>query len=58
MVGGPSIVFKIKAVIDKTFIRNSESICKSIVGIDASQLFLILCASPCQQDYTPDEIMT
>ena len=39
MVGGPSIVFTRTAVVDKTFIRNSESICKSIVGIDANQLY-------------------
>ena len=39
MVGGPSIVFTRKAVVDETFIRSSENICKSIVGIDASQLY-------------------
>ena len=39
MVGGPSIVFTRKAVVDETFIRVSENICKSIVGIDASQLY-------------------
>ena len=39
MVGGPSIVFTRKAVVDETFIRNSENLCKSIVGIDASQLY-------------------
>ena len=39
MVGGPSIVFTRKAVIDETFIRNSRNICKSIVGIVASQLY-------------------
>ena len=39
MVGGPSIVFTRKAVVDETFIRNSEIFCKSIVGIDASQLY-------------------
>ena len=39
MVGGPSIVFTRKAVVDETFIRKSEKICKSIVGIDASQLY-------------------
>ena len=39
MVGGPSIVFTRKAVVDETFIRNSGNICKSIVGIDASQLY-------------------
>ena len=39
MVGGPSIVFTRKAVVDETFIRDSGKICKSIVGIDASQLY-------------------
>ena len=39
MTGGPSIVFTRKAVVDQTFIRNSENICKSIVGIDAIQLY-------------------
>ena len=39
MVGGHSIVFTRKAVVDETFIRNSENVCKSIVGIDASQLY-------------------
>ena len=39
MVGGLSIVFTRKAVVDETFIRKSEKICKSIVGIDASQLY-------------------
>ena len=39
MVGGPSIVFTRKTVVDETFIRNSEIICKSIAGIDASQMY-------------------
>ena len=39
MVGGPSIVFTRKAVIDKTFIRKSTNLCKSIVAIDTSQLY-------------------
>ena len=39
MVGGPSIVFTRKAVVDGTFIRKSTNLCKSIVGIDASQLY-------------------
>ena len=39
MVGGPSIVFTPKAIVDETFIRDSRNICKSIVGIDASQLY-------------------
>ena len=42
MVGGPSIVFTQKAVVDETFIRNSENIRKSIVGINASQLYPFL----------------
>ena len=38
-VGGPSIVFIRKAVVDETFVRKSSNLCKSIVGIDASQLY-------------------
>ena len=39
MTGGPLIVFTRKAVEDKTFIRDSSNVCKSIVGIDASKLY-------------------
>ena len=39
MNGGPSIVFTRKAVANETFIRKSKNLCKSIVGIDASQLY-------------------
>ena len=39
IVGGPSIVFTHKAVVDETFIRKSANICKSIVGIDARHLY-------------------
>ena len=39
MVGGPSIVFTRKTVFDEIFIRNSRHICKSIVGLDASQFY-------------------
>ena len=39
MVGGPSIVFTRKAVVDETFIRKSTNLCKSIVGIDTRQLY-------------------
>ena len=39
LVGGPSIVFARKAVVDVTFIRKSSNLCKSIVGIAASQLY-------------------
>ena len=39
MVGGPSNVFTRKAVVSETKIRSSSNICKSIVEIDASQLY-------------------
>ena len=39
MVGGPSIAFPRKVVVDETFIRKSSTLCKSIVGSDASQLY-------------------
>ena len=39
VVGGPPIIFTRKAVVDETFFRKSINICKSIVGIDASQLY-------------------
>ena len=39
MTGGPYIAFTRKAVFDQTFLRNSENLCKSIVGIDAIQLY-------------------
>ena len=39
MVGGPSIVFTGKAVVDEAFIRKSSNLRKSIVAIDASQLY-------------------
>ena len=42
MVGGPSIVFTRKAVVNETLIRDSANVCKSIVGIDASQLYPFL----------------
>ena len=46
MVAGPSIVFRRKAVVDETFIRDSRNICRSIVGIDASQLCLYSMCQP------------
>ena len=39
VVGGPSIVFTRNAFVEETFPRKSANICKSIVGIDASQLY-------------------
>ena len=46
VVGAPSIVFTLEAVVDETFIRKSTNICKSIVGIDASQLYLYSMCQP------------
>ena len=57
VVGGPSIVFTRKAVVDESLIRKSTNTCKSIVGIDASQLYS---HSMCQPKptglYTPWDI--
>ena len=39
IVGGPSNVFTRKASVDETFLRKSSNLCKSIVGIGASQLY-------------------
>ena len=39
MTGGPSIVFTSKAVAKETFMRKSNNLRKSIVGIDADQLY-------------------
>ena len=39
MTGGPSIVFTRNAVANETFVRKSSNLCKSISGIDASQLY-------------------
>ena len=56
MVGGPSIVFTRKAVVDETFIRKSSNLCKSIVGIDASQLYPYSMCQPMPTGlYTPWE---
>ena len=46
LVRGPSIVFMRKAVVDKTFIRKFTNLCKSIVSIDASQLYTISLCQP------------
>ena len=56
MVGGPSIVFTRKAVVDETFIRKSSNLCKSIAGIDASQLHPYSMCQPMPAGlYTPWE---
>ena len=39
LVGRPSIVFTREAVVDETFMPKSSNLCKSIVCIDASQLY-------------------
>ena len=49
LTGGPCIVFTRKAEVDEIFINNSSNICKSIVGVDASQLYTF---SMCQDKPT------
>ena len=39
VVGGPSIVFTREAVVDETVVRKPTNMCKSIVGVYASQLY-------------------
>ena len=39
MVGGTFIVFALKLLMYEVLIQKSTSLCKSIVGIDASQLY-------------------
>ena len=39
IVGGLSIVFTRKVFVDETHTRMSTNVCKSIVGIDSSQLY-------------------
>ena len=39
VVDGHSIIFRRKTVFDELFTRNSSNICKSFIGIDASQLY-------------------
>ena len=46
VVGDPSIVFTRKAVVDEIFVRKSTNICKSIFGIDTSQLYSYLMCQP------------
>ena len=46
VVGGLSVVFTRKAVVDETFIRKSTNLWKSIVGIDASQLYTYSMCQP------------
>ena len=42
----PSIVLTRKAVVDKTHVRKSTNVCKAIVRIDASQLYLYSMCQP------------
>ena len=58
-VSSPSIVFTRRAVVDETFIRKSANIFKSIVGIDASQLYLYSMCQPMPTGlYTPWDLDT
>ena len=48
VVGGPSIVFTRKAVVDETFIRKSTNLCKSIVGLTLANYTPTRCGNPCR----------
>ena len=50
LTDGPTNVITRKTVVDKTFIRNSSNVRKSIVGIDSSQLYPSQCVKIWQQD--------
>ena len=58
MTGGPSTVFTRKAAVDQTYIRNSSNICKTKVGIDASQLYPFSNVQRCQPDFAQYGSMT
>ena len=47
VVGGSSVIFTRQSVVDETLIRKSANICKSTVGIDASQLYPYSMCQPC-----------
>ena len=54
MLGCPAIVFTRKAEVDETFLRNSRNFRKSIVGIDANQLYpYFMCKHMPAGLYTP-----
>ena len=54
MVGGLSIVFTCRAVVDETFIRKLQNVRKSIVGMTLVNFIRFQCANPCLLVYTPD----
>ena len=58
MTGETLIVFTRKPVVDETFIRNSSNEYKSIVGIDARQLYPFSICQNMQHDCTGDEKFT
>ena len=58
MVGGTSIVFTRKAAVDEFFSGNQEIFVNLLLALTHVNCILILCASPCQQDYTRDGNMT
>ena len=55
---GPSFVFTRNVLFDETIIRKLLNICKSIVGIDASQLYSSQCVNICPQVCTRDGSLT
>ena len=58
IVGGPSIVFTLEAVVDETLSGIQEFFVNLLLALTQVSCILILCASPCQMDYTSDGNMT
>ena len=58
MVGGPPIFFKRKTVVDETLSGVQEIFVNLLLELMQAGLILILCVSPCQQDYTGDGNIT
>ena len=48
VVGGPSIVFTRKAVVDETFVRKSTNLCKSFLGLTLANYTPTRCVNPCR----------
>ena len=58
MVGGPTLVFTRKAVVDEISSGIQQKFVNLLLALTQASFTLILCVSPCQQDYTRDGNMT
>ena len=55
MVGRSSMVFTRKTVVDETLVCMFSDVCKSIVGMNVSQLTRVLCVQPCHRNFLLDK---